>query len=230
MHLNIRNSASVRAAYRAIENSVRRKAGVKAFDGVTIQPMIYWKDAYEVILGSSFDPQFGPVLLFGSGGQLVEIYKDNALGLPPLNTTLARRLMERTRIYKAFSGVRGRKPVDVKALEELLVRFSQLVADQHWIKEIDINPLLVSSEGLMALDARVVLHDPKTPEDELPKLAIRPYPAQYVSSFRLKNGTRTIIRPIRHQDEPLMEKFHQGLSERSVYLRYFQALQLGASA
>ncbi len=107
------------------------------------------------------------------------------------------------------------------------MRFSQLVADHRQIKEIDINPLLVSPEGMMALDARVVLHDPALGEDRLPKLAIRPYPAKYVAPFRLKNGARVTIRPIRHQDEPLMAKFHQGLSERSVYLRYFQTLQLG---
>ncbi len=213
VQLNIRNAAGVRSAFRAIQSSVRRIAGAKAFEGVTVQPMIHLKDAYEVIIGSSLDPQFGPLLLFGSGGQLVEVYKDSALGLPPLNTTLARRLMERTRIYKALSGVRGRKGANLKALEG--------------IKEIDINPLLVSPDGMIALDARVVLHDPKINDDQLPKLAIRPYPAQYVASFRLKNGARVLIRPIRHQDEPLMVKFHQSLSERSVYLRYFQALQLG---
>jgi acetyltransferase len=205
---------------------VREHAGVKAFEGVTVQPMIHQRDSYEVILGATPDPQFGPVLLFGSGGQLVEVYKDKALGLPPLNTTLARRLMERTKIFQALKGVRGRKPIDLKALDQLLVRFSQLVADHRRLKEIDINPLLVSPEGMIALDARVVLHDPKMKDAELPEQAIRPYPSHYTSKFQLKDGTRVTIRPIRHQDEPLMVKFHQSLSERSVYLRYFQALKL----
>ena len=106
--------------------------------------MIKLKDGYELIIGTSLDPQFGPVLLFGTGGQLVEVFKDRALALPPLNTTLARRMMEQTKIYKALKGVRGRKPVDLAALEQLLVRFSALVAEQRWIKEIDINPLLAS--------------------------------------------------------------------------------------
>ncbi len=114
------------------------------------------------------DPQFGPVLLFGAGGQLVEVFKDSALALPPLNTTLARRMMEQTRIYKALKGVRGRKPVDLAALEELLVRFSELVVEQPWIKEIDINPLLASPERLLALDARVVLHGREVADDNCP--------------------------------------------------------------
>src|SRR5690606_5278854 len=113
-------------------------------------------------------PQFGPVLLFGTGGTLVEVFKDRALGLPPLTTTLARRMMERTKIYTALQGVRGRPPVDLAALEALLVRFGQLVIDQRWIKEIDINPLFASADELVALDARVVLVGPEVQESELP--------------------------------------------------------------
>src|SRR5206468_12247711 len=116
------------------------RAGAGHFLGVTVQPMVR-PDGYELILGSSLDPQFGPVLLFGAGGQLVEVVQDRALGLPPLNTTLARRLMERTRILTALKGVRGRRPIDLDALEHLMVRFSQLVVEQRGIKEIDINPL-----------------------------------------------------------------------------------------
>ena len=115
-------------------------------------------DGYELILGSAVDAQFGPVILFGSGGQFVEVYRDRALALPPLNTTLAQRLMEQTKIYKALEGVRGRAAADMALLEQVLVRFSQFVVEQPRIKEVDINPLLVSSEGVLALDARIVLH------------------------------------------------------------------------
>ena len=201
VQLNIRNVAGVRQAWQAIEKSCREKAGPQHFLGVTVQPMVIL-DGYELILGSSVDPQFGPVLLFGAGGQLVEVFKDRVLGLPPLNATLARRLMERTRIYTALKGVRGRKPVDLPALEQLFVRFSQLVAEQRWIAEIDINPLVVSSERILALDARIVLHSPDQSEDNLPTLAIRPYPAQYVTPWKLKDGTLVTIRPIRPEDEP----------------------------
>jgi len=148
------------------------------------------------------------------------------LGLPPLNTTLARRMMERTKIYEALKGVRGRDPVDLDELAKLLVRFSFLVVEQSCIKEIDINPLLASSDRLIALDARVVLYDPETEQDSIPKLAIRPYPSQYVQNWALRDGTPINIRPIRPEDEPLMVNFHEGLSEHSVYMRYYHTLQL----
>ena len=223
--LNLQDEAAVRSAYRAIKSSVAEKAGPGQFSGVTVQPMVKL-DGYELILGSSVDPQFGPVILFGSGGQLVEVYRDRALALPPLNTTLAQRMMEQTRIFTALKGVRGRKPVDMAALENLLVRFSQLVLEQRWIKEIDINPLLASPERMLALDARIVLHPPDVTLDQLPKPAIRPYPLQHVSTWTMKDGSPATIRPIRPEDEPLMVKFHETLSDRSVYLRYFCSLSL----
>jgi acetyltransferase len=225
VQLNLRNPSSVRRAWRAIQSAVEEKAGQEHFLGVTVQPMIKL-DGYELIIGSSIDPQFGPVLLFGTGGQLVEVFKDRALGLPPLNGTLARRMMENTRIYTALKGVRGRASVDLQALEQLLVRFSELVVSQPWIKEIDINPLIAAPKRLLALDARVLLHDPKTPEAALPASAIRPYPVQYCGVWKSKNKKRIVIRPIRPEDEPLMVKFHETLSEQSVYQRYFSVLQL----
>lgn len=224
--LNLRNATSVRQAFKAIEISVKKLAeGANDFLGVTVQPMVQL-DGYELIIGSSLDPQFGPVLLFGAGGQLVEVLKDRALGLPPLNATLARRVIEQTKIYEALKGVRGRKPVDLAALDELLVRFSELVTEQPWIAEIDINPLLASAERLIALDARVLLHGKNVHESSLPKPAIRPYPEQYVKSWKLNNKTPVILRPIRPEDEPLMVKFHETLSEQTVYYRYFSDLKL----
>jgi acetyltransferase len=225
VQLHLADEAAVRRAFRQIESSVLEKAGPGNFSGVTVQPMVALR-GYEIILGSSFDAQFGPVLLFGSGGQLVEVYKDRALALPPLTTTLARRMMEQTKIYSALGGVRGQKPADIAALERLLVRFSQLVVEQRRIREIDINPLLVSPEGMVALDARVVLHGPEVSDDNLPQLAIRPYPSQYVYPWQMKDGTPVTIRPIAPEDEPLMVNFHQTLSERSVYMRYFHMLSL----
>ncbi len=223
--LNLNNAEAVQTAYNEIYQSVSEKASAADFMGVSVQPMIKL-DGYELIIGCSPDPQFGPVLLFGMGGILVEVFKDRALGLPPLNTTLARRMMEQTTIYKALKGVRGRASVDMDALEQLLVRFSQLVTEQRWIKEIDINPLVASSDHILALDARVVLYDKDVTEDQLPKLAIRPYPSQYVEKWAMKNGTEAVIRPIRPEDEPLMAAFHQTISERSVMLRYFYPMAL----
>jgi acetyltransferase len=225
VQLHLSGADAVRIAYHAIEAAVRDKAGAEHFLGVTVQPMIPL-DGYELILGSSIDPQFGPVLLFGSGGQLVEVYRDRALALPPLTTTLARRMMEQTRVFTALEGVRGRPSVDLTALEQLLVRFSYLVVEQRQIKEIDINPLLASPGRLLALDARVVLHRAEISEDELPKPAIRPYPLQYVQPWTLLDGTPVTLRPIRPEDEPLMVKFHETLSDRSVYFRWLHMLRL----
>jgi acetyltransferase len=226
VQLNLGNADAVEKAFNAIQSSVAEKVGAQHFQGVTVQPMIKLKDAYELIIGSSLDPQFGPVLLFGTGGQLVEVFKDRALALPPLNSTLARRMMEQTKIFTALKGVRGRKPVDLKALEVLMVRFSALVAEQRWIKEIDINPLLASPDGLIALDARVVVHGPEVALDQIPKAAIRPYPTRYVAPWTMKDGAGVGIRPIRPEDEPCMVKFHETLSERTVYLRYFHLMNL----
>jgi acetyltransferase len=225
VRLNLADADQVRKAYRAIETAVREKMGKEHFQGVTVQPMIR-ADGYELIIGSSIDAQFGPVLLFGTGGQLVEVFKDRALALPPLNGVLARRLMEQTKIYTALRGVRGRPPVDLAALEQLLVRFSQLVVEQPRIKEIDINPLLASPARLLALDARVVLHGPEVKDEDLPRPAVRPYPIQHVCPFALKDGEQVTIRPIRPEDEPLMVRFHGELSEQSVYYRYFRVFQL----
>ncbi|MEY2978661.1 MAG: hypothetical protein RLZZ435_2800 [Cyanobacteriota bacterium] len=225
VQLNLRDAGSVTAAFERIQSGV----SAQDFLGVTVQPMISL-DGYELILGSTIDPQFGPVLLFGCGGQLVEVFKDSSLALPPLNTTLARRTIEQTKIYKALQGVRGRAPVDLTALEELLVRFSQLVVEQPWIKELDINPLLAKPSdqphNLLALDARVVLHPLETKQQDLPKTAIRPYPNQYVGHWQFKNGLPVTLRPIRPDDEPLVVKFHEGLSEESVYMRYAHMMKL----
>ncbi len=225
--LNLRTAGEVAAAFTAIQKSVTEKVGAEHFLGVTVQPFAKL-DGYEIILGSSIDPQIGPVLLFGTGGQLVEVWKDRALALPPLTATLARHQMERTKIFTALKGVRGRKSVDLDALEALIVRFSELVVEQRWIKEIDINPLLASPDGLIALDARIVLHEPGTTEDELPRPAIRPYPVQYVSPWKTRSGVSVLVRPIRPEDEPLIVAFHDRLSERTVVQRYFTALDLNA--
>jgi acetyltransferase len=225
VQLNLKDTEAVRQAYRAIAKSVREKVGIEHFLGVTVQPMVKM-DGYELIIGSTLDPQFGSVMLFGAGGQLVEVFHDRGIALPPLNTTLARRMMEQTHIYKALKGVRGRKSVDIGLLEQLMVVFSQLVVEQRWIKEIDINPLLASSENLIALDARIILHEASVEEDQLPKLAIRPYPAQYVGHWTMKDNTPVTIRPIRPEDEPLMVQFHKTLSEESVYFRYFHMIKL----
>ena len=227
VQLNLTDDRAVRDAFHTIESAVHQVAGAGHFQGVTVQPMVKL-DGYELIIGSSLDPQFGPVILFGTGGQLVEVFKDRSLGLPPLNTTLARRIMEQTKIITALKGVRGRQPVDLAALEQLLVRFSYLIVEQPWIKELDINPLLASPDRLLALDARVIVHGHDMAEADLPRPAIRPYPTQYTYAWTAKDDIQMLIRPIRPEDEPLLVKFHGTLSNRSVSLRYFHVMTLSS--
>jgi acetyltransferase len=199
--------------------------GDQHFDGVTVQPMVD-RTGYEIILGSTLDEQFGPIILFGTGGQLVEVFCDRAVALPPLNATLARRLMRQTSIYKALLGTRGLPPADLPSLERTLIGFSDLLIEQPRIKECDINPLLVSPDGVLALDARIVLHPPTARVDDLPRPAIRPYPSNYIRKEVLHDGTNVRLRPIRLEDEPLMVKFHETLSDLSVHKRYCYMMAL----
>jgi len=220
--LDLQSASAVEAAFEEIHAAFAHQG---EFDGATVQPMVSMS-GYELILGSSTDPQFGPVLVFGLGGQLVEVLRDRAHALPPLTTTLARRVMESTNIFQALKGVRGRKAADIGKLEELMVRFSELVVENPRIADIEINPLLAGSDGFIALDARVILHPASMTDADLPRSAIRPYPAHYVSQFTTRDGITFEVRPIRPDDEPMMVDFHGHLSERSVYYRYFSPLEL----
>lgn len=245
--LNITSANNVRATFRAVKNTITNLLGNEKFRGVLLQPMLNLREGYALHLGSMIDPQFGPVLRFGSEKRppapnverrftetslLADAhFRDDALGLPPLNTTLARRMMEKTRVHKILREAN----VNTDELEHTLARFSQLVVEQPWIQAIEIHPLMIlppfaSDAGgvtrVLALDARIVLHDAAQNEQQLPRPAIRPYPAQYVEPYNLKDGTPITIRPIRPEDESLLSHFHAKLSEQSVYLRYFHALNL----
>jgi acetyltransferase len=224
--LGLADAAVVGQAFDDIRASVVAKAGEAAFLGVTVQPMVDRSAGHEVILGSTVDRQLGPIMMFGAGGELVEVLRDRALALPPLTTALARRLVDETRIARALRGVRGKPAVDLEKLASLLVRFSELVGDQRRIREIDINPLLATPAGVIALDARIVLHNPQMTDAELPRPAIRPFPAEYVWTEASRDGAAFTIRPIRPDDEPLLVAFHRALSEESIRLRYMHPFKL----
>jgi acetyltransferase len=224
VQLNLPDDSAVREAFAAIRNNLERRGLAAGFEGVTVQPMILDR-GHELIIGSSVDAQFGPVILFGAGGILVEVLKDRALGLPPLNRTLARRLMERTVIFEALKGMRGQTAVAFGRLETVLVRFSQLVVDYREIQEIDINPLLATPAGILALDARILLAPPDLTEAQRPRLAIQPYPNQYVRPAKLDDGSEVTIRPIRPEDEPLIVKLHKGHSEHTIRMRFFSLVK-----
>jgi acetyltransferase len=155
VHLNLNSAAEVERAFCAIQHSVGGK-GKEAFKGVTVQPM-FKEQGYELILGGSTDPQFGPVVLFGSGGQLTEVFQDISLALPPLNQRATNALIERTKISKALQGTRGRPPVEHSRLIEVIQRFAQMLEEVEDIVECDINPLLANATSIIALDVRIVL-------------------------------------------------------------------------
>jgi acetyltransferase len=221
VQLNLADEAAVRSAFATIRDNVNRLGRPEAFEGVTVQPMVRER-GLELIVGSSVDRQFGPVILFGAGGVLVEILQDRALALPPLNRTLARRLMERTKIYPALKGVRGQRPANLEALETLLVRFSQFLVDFPEVGEVDMNPVLATPEQVVALDARVLLAPPDAP---CPRLAIHPYPNQYTAPFTLRDGTGIMVRALAPEDEPLIIAMHGRHSERTIRMRYFSLVK-----
>ena len=213
---------------KAFEDIVKR---AKEFDdkadvqGVTVEPMI--KKGYEVILGAKTDPVFGPVIMFGSGGVTVELFRDVTLGLPPLNQTLARRMMEETKVYQLLRGFRNAPPANIKLLEETMVQFSQLLIDFPEIKEVDINPFFVGEKDAYALDARMVIDDKvvlKRPEPHS-HLVIGPYPRKYETFWRMRDGRTVLLRPIRPEDEPMWLEMFQNFSERSIRYRFFQILK-----
>lgn len=214
--LSLSTTDEVQAAYREILNSVTKRKGKEHFEGVTVQRMITAK-GHEIILGSIVDPQFGPVLLFGSGGKYVEVYKDKALALPPLNRSPAKELMMQTKIYQILKGVRGESPVSLETLETILIRFSHLIIDNPEIIECDINPLLASSDEIIALDGRIVLCDP---QQKVPKPVIMPYPQEWVEKSTLDDNTTITIRPTRHTDHSAIEDFHYKLSHNNGYDAY----------
>lgn len=216
--LNLKNEEAVAKGFEEIKKSVTEKAGAKHFLGVTVQKMINL-DGYEIILGSNIDPQFGPVVLFGTGGQLVEIYQDSALALPPLTATLAKQLMEGTKIYEALKGTRGRGAVDFAHLEKIIIAFSEMVTAHPHIAECDINPILASEDQIIALDARIVLS-----KEPIAKPVIRPYPSEYIEEYTMENGETVTLRPSRAEDEPEIIDFQKELSEETVRARYFTEL------
>jgi len=177
---------------------------------------------FDLYCGMRVDACFGPYLIAGLGGKLGTVVADQTLGLPPLNTTLARRMLEKTQVYQGLAA----NGVDLRDLDQLLVRFSQLIAEQPWISEADIAPLVLTNEGPRARTVRVRLHKPSFHESALPATAIRPYPAQYAGRWMTKTGEIALIRPIRPEDEPMIARFHESLSDRTVYLRYLQMLKL----
>ena len=223
--LDITNKTELEEAFDLIMKRTREYNPDADILGVTVQPMIK-KEGYEVILGAKRDPIFGPVILFGMGGIGVEVFKDVAIGLPPLNQALARMIIEETKVYELLKGYRNKPPANLKLLEEILVRFSQMLVDFPQIKEIDINPLFINEREAYALDARIVIDKERVFARTKPyeHLVVSPYPTRYEDYLKLRNGKEVLLRPIKPEDEPLLLEMIQNLTEETKHYRFFQAI------
>ncbi|HLB94946.1 MAG TPA: GNAT family N-acetyltransferase, partial [Nitrospiria bacterium] len=222
---NIGTEAEQRQEYVRLLDGVKQNASDARIEGVIVQKMLEKID-YEVILGAKKDSEFGSVIMFGMGGVGVEIFRDFSVGLPPLNQTLARRLMEETKVYKMLKGHRGRPPADLRQIEEIIVSFSNLIVDFPEIAEMDINPIAVSNGRACALDARILIDRSALDQPALyPHLVITPYPAKYVTTWALPDNTEILFRPIRPEDEPLEHEMLSTLSEDTMRARFFQAIK-----
>ena len=224
--LDVHSEAEVREAFGTLIQRATAYNPDAQIIGVTVQPMIERK-GYEVIIGGKTDPLFGPVILFGMGGVGVELFKDYSIGLPPLNTTLIRRMMEETKIYQLLKGYRKAPPANLKVLEETLLLFSQLLVDFPQIKEIDINPLLINEKEACILDARIAIDKERVFQKFEPHehMVISPYPKKYELPWILKNGEDVLLRPIKPEDEPLWLEMFQNFSEESIRYRFFEMLR-----
>jgi acetyltransferase len=224
--LDINTEAEVREAYDRIIERAKQYSPEVEIRGVTVQKMVK-KKGYEVIIGAKRDPLFGPVVLFGMGGIGVELFKDFSLGLPPLNQTLVRRMMEETKVYQLLKGYRNVPPANIKLLEEIMVLFSQLLVDFPQLKEVDINPLFINSEEAFVFDARILIDTQKVFEKPEPHqyLVISPYPKKYETTWILKDGRSVLLRPIKPEDEPLWEEMFESFSDESIHYRFFQILK-----
>jgi len=220
--LNLQDDFSVRAAFELMVKTAGEKCPDAKIEGVTVQPMVREKDSVEMILGTKKDPVFGTVIMVGLGGTGAELFGDRSLGFPPLNERLARRMLESLKIWPLLRGYRGRPPANVDRLVEVLIRLSYLAADYPEIKELDVNPLLVTKHDVTALDARVIIERELVGKTGKPysHLALRPYPEEYVASRKLKDGTQVVLRPIKPEDEPMWFELLGSCSRESIYQRF----------
>lgn len=220
--LDLHGPDAVREAAREMYERISAAAPQARLTGFTVQPMVHRPHAHELIVGLAEDPQFGPVVLFGHGGTAVEVIRDRAVGLPPLNMHLARELMSRTRIFRQLRGYARAAAVDLDAVAMTLIRVAQIAVDIHEVLELDINPLLVDSNGAIALDGRIRA----VPRDaDAGRLAIRPYPKELEEEVTLADGRRLWLRPIRPEDEPALRAAFATLSAHEVKMRFFAPMK-----
>jgi len=221
--LNLGSTAAVKQAVLDIQNTVQNIRPDARIEGFFVQQMVNCKEAHELILGVLDDPTFGPVMLFGQGGTAVEVYNDKALALPPLNLKLAKDMVSRTKVYHLLKGYRDREAVDMDALLLTLIKLSQFVVDFDRLVELDINPLLVSKLGVIALDARIRISIKSEVKSD--RLAIHPYPQELEELVTLASGKTYEVRPMRPEDEPALIKNFEQLTKEEIWFRFFHAIK-----
>jgi acetyltransferase len=224
--LNVRDAVSLEREFTALLERVARALPGARLEGVAIQPMIAKRYGRELLIGVARDPVFGQVITFGAGGVAVELLGDHNVALPPLSPRLADELISGTRIAALLKAYRHIPAADHAALIDVLIKVSEMVCALPWLKEMDINPLVVDAHGAIALDARVVI-DPDRLADDLrySHMAIHPYPTALISHVTLRDGTHLLLRPIRPEDAGIEREFVEGLSEQSRYMRFFNPLK-----
>ena len=223
--LNLGNAQAVRAAYQHIVEAVAHNRPAAKVHGIAVEPMVVRPNGRELMVGVIRDPVFGPAITFGSGGTAIEVHRDRAVALPPLDAFLVQDLIRSTRVSRLLGKFRHLPPVNLAALEELLLRVSEMVCELHWLAELDINPLIADENGVIAADARVVLHRGAPPRGAYGHMAIHPYPAKFVRAWELPDGRTVTIRPIRPEDAEIEQEFVKGLSAESRYFRFMDTLR-----
>ncbi len=225
VRLNLTNAQAVQAAYDDLVENISLNRPDAYIDGISIEPMIMKLNSRELLIGVSNDPVFGPVITFGAGGTAVEIIADHSVALPPLNSFLVKDLIRRTQVFKMLGCFNGMPAIDMKALESVLLRVSEMVCELPMLKEMDINPLIVDERGALVADARIVLDLKPIHADRYAHMAIHPYPTHLVKHFQLSGDTQVTVRPIRPEDAEIEQEFIRNLSEESRYFRFMNSIQ-----
>ncbi|MBI4756281.1 MAG: bifunctional acetate--CoA ligase family protein/GNAT family N-acetyltransferase [Betaproteobacteria bacterium] len=225
VRLNLNSLQAVRSAFQDIQEEVRRNRPEARIDGVAIEPMVIKPNGRELLVGVIRDEVFGPTITFGEGGTRVEVHRDRAVALPPLNHFLAADMVRHTRVSRLLDAYRGMPAANLQALEQVLLRVSEMVCELPWIREMDINPLILDETGAVAVDARILVGDVPPASDRYDHMAIHPYPAHLVTTWQANNGQEVLIRPLRPEDAEMEREFVRNLSPETRYFRFMNTLR-----
>jgi len=225
VRLNVANAEAALAVYEEMLTAVRKRSPAARLTGVTVEPMIARPHGRELMIGVTRDSVFGPAISFGAGGTAVEIQRDRAVALPPLNAFLAGDMIQGTRVARLLGAFRDKPAIDMRALEAVLLRVSEMVCELPWIDELDINPLIVDESGAVAVDARIVVRDLPPMRNRYAHMAIHPYPADLTSVLHLADGASVTLRAIRPEDADMEQEFVRDLSQNSRYFRFMNTVR-----